>query len=133
MDKFELSAKVSKVDDSLGIVFGWAIVCTEKGAPYVDLQDDNISEASMLKAAAKFAAGARVAKEMHAGGPVGTILFVYPLTAEIAKAHGIQTERTGMLIGMQPDSPEVLAKFKSGEYTGFSIGGTGRRRRVEAA
>jgi len=43
---------------------------------------------------------------------------------------GVQTERTGMLIGMRPNA-EVMAKFKSGEYRGFSVGGHGRRRRVE--
>lgn len=129
-DQFQITAEVRKVDAEHGVVFGWAIVCTEDGEPYVDLQDDHISDASMLKGAVGFADGARVAKEMHAGNPIGTVLFVWPMTADIAKAIGVQTARTGMLIGMRPNA-EVLEKFKSGEYRGFSIGGRGRRRRVE--
>jgi hypothetical protein len=129
---FELTCEVAKVDDSIGVVFGWGIVCTEGGEPYVDLQDDHIEEATMLKAAAAFAHGERVAKEMHRGAPAGTVLFVWPMTADIAKAVGVQSRRTGMLVGMRPE-PSMLAKFRSGELRGFSIGGRGRRRRVEPA
>lgn len=129
-DQFQVSAKVCKVDAELGLVFGWALVCTEGGKPYVDLQNDYVPETTMLKAAAGFAAGARVAKDMHEGSQTGTIDFIFPLTADIAKALGLQSERTGMLIGMRP-GPEALAKFQSGEYTGFSIGGTGRRKEIE--
>jgi hypothetical protein len=59
---------------------------------------------------------------MHKGDPIGTMVFAFPLTTDIAKAFDITTPRTGLMIGMKP-SAEVLAKFKSGEYTGFSIGG----------
>ena len=128
--QFEISAKVCKVDADLGIVFGWALVCTEDGKPYVDLQDDYVPEATMLKAAAGFAAGARVAKDRHEGAPTGSIDFIFPLTADITKALGLQSNRTGLLIGMRP-GPESLAKFQSGEYTGFSIGGSGRRKDIE--
>lgn len=129
---FEIACEVLKVDEQLGLVFGWALVCTEDGQPYVDLQDDHVPEATMLRAAAGFADGARVAKEMHSGGQAGTVPFVFPMTADIAKALGLQTRRTGMIVGMRP-GPEMLAKFRSGEYRGFSIGGRGRRRRVEPA
>ena len=129
-EQFQVTAEVRKVDEQLGVVFGWGLVCTESGEPYVDLQDDHIPESTMLKAAVGFADGARVAKEMHGGPQIGTVVFVWPMTADIAKAIGVQTERTGMLIGMRPNA-EVMAKFKSGEYRGFSIGGRGKRRRVE--
>jgi hypothetical protein len=29
----------------------------------------------------------------------------------------------GWMVAVRPDSPEILRKFKSGEWTGFSIGG----------
>ena len=112
-------------------MFGWAIVCEEDGRPYVDLQEDHVGHATMLKAATAFADGARIAKDMHEGGPAGTVLFVWPLTPEIAKSFDIVTKRTGLMVGMRPTT-EVLAKFRSGEYTGFSIGGRGKRRRVTA-
>ena len=44
------------------------------------------------------------------------------LSREIAKALDITTKRTGLLVGLRPDAA-MLAKFKSGELSGFSIGG----------
>lgn len=119
---FEINCEVAKVDAELGVVFGWAIVSMEDGQPYVDLQNDHIPENAMLKATMNFAKGARVAKEMHVGGGRGTVLFLLPLTSDVAKSLELQTRRTGLIVGMAPD-PEMLEKFRSGELRGFSIGG----------
>jgi hypothetical protein len=119
VDKF---ATVLKVDDSLGLVFGWAIVCKMDGEPYVDLQNDIIPEDSMLSASMDFMQNSRVSKEMHRGDQTGTVVFAFPLTEDIAKSFGIETKKTGLMIAVRP-SADVLAKFKSGEYKGFSIGG----------
>jgi hypothetical protein len=121
--------KVSKVSDDLGIVFGFGIVCherNEKGAlvPYFDLQDEHIPERVMLKATAGFAAKGAPMDAMHDEVKVGQVLFSFPLTRDIAKSMGIQkADQFGWMVGVKPDSPEILAKFKSGEWTGFSIGG----------
>lgn len=115
-------ANVCKVDAKHGIVFGWAIVCKQDGADYFDLQDEHVPEDVMLEAAADFSKGARDAKAMHEGRAQGQVLFAFPMTADVAKALGIETSKTGLLIGMKPNA-EVLAKFQSGEYSGFSIGG----------
>lgn len=115
-------AQVVKVDAELGLVFGFAIVSTLCGEPYYDVQGDHIPDEAMLKAAADFMEHARVAKEMHKGDQKGTVVFAFPLTSDIAKSLDIQTEKTGLLIGMKP-TPEVLEKFRDGSYTGFSIGG----------
>lgn len=120
---FQVAADVIKVDASLGLVFGWAIVCKVDGEDYFDLQGDNIPEESMLEAAADFMANSRVAKEMHAGDEQGTVVFAFPLTTDVAKAFGITTKKTGLLIGMKPNST-MLQKFVSGELKGFSIGGS---------
>jgi hypothetical protein len=77
----------------------------------------------MLGAAVDFMQNSRVAKEMHAGDSKGSVLFAFPLTTEIAKSFGIETSTTGLMIAMKPDNADMLAKFKSGELTGFSIGG----------
>lgn len=135
MEKFTSFAKVASVSDELGLVFGWAIVCTEKGEPYYDLNIDthgehagkrvpeHIPEATMLKAAADFAATPdRPGNEMHDGPETGSYVFVWPMTADIAKAMGVTTEKTGLMIAYKP-APEVLAKFKDGTYKGFSIEG----------
>jgi len=117
------TSTILKVDESLGLVFGFAIVCKEDGESYFDLQGDHIPEGVMLKGSLDFAKNSRVAKEMHKGEQIGDITFMFPLTTEIAASLGIVTKHTGLLIAMQPDSTEVLRKFKDGEYTGFSIGG----------
>ena len=121
----ELQAtNILKVDKGLGLVFGFAMICKEDGQPHFDLQGDHIPEGVMLKSAMDFAKSARVAKEMHAGDPIGSIIHTFPLTTDIAKSLDISTKHTGLLIAMQPDDPNVLSKFANGEYTGFSIGGT---------
>jgi hypothetical protein len=116
-------AEVLKVDESLGLVLGWAIICKKDGCDYFDLQEDCIPEASMLSAAVDFMQNSRVAKEMHAGEAAGSVVFAFPLTEDIAKAFGIDTKTTGLMIAMKPDSDAMLAKFRNGELTGFSIGG----------
>lgn len=120
--KFDTEATVFKVDDSLGLVFGWAIVCNKNGEPYFDSQSDHIPEDSMLHAAADFMKNSRVAKDMHQGDEIGLVVFAWPMTADIAKAMGMQTDTTGLMIAMLPP-PDILQKFKDGDYTGFSIGG----------
>lgn len=119
---FQIVGEVTKVDTDLGIVFGWAIVCTENGRPYFDTQGDNIPDESMLKEASDFMEHLRVAKEMHVGGQRGEIIHSLPLTPELAAAFGITTKRTGWIIGMKPDA-DMLERFRSGELRGFSIGG----------
>lgn len=116
-------ASVIKVDESLGLVFGWAMICKEGGEEYFDVQDDHIPEDAMLKASTDFMLSRRVAKEMHFGDETGTIVFAFPVTEDVAKAMDITTKRSGLMIAMKPSSEALLEKFRSGEYTGFSIGG----------
>lgn len=114
---------VSKVDEELGVVFGYAIVCKQRGEEYYDIQGDHIPEESMLKAAFDFMSGNRVAKDMHEGKQTGQVLFGMPITQEIAESLRIDVNQTGLIVGMKPSSNELLEKYKTGEYTGFSIGG----------
>ncbi|WP_407146258.1 XkdF-like putative serine protease domain-containing protein [Bradyrhizobium sp. ORS 86] len=120
--KFD-KAQVVKVDNELGLVFGFAIVCKKDGENYFDLQGDHITETAMLKATTDFMLNSRISKEMHEGDADGSIVFAFPLTSDIAKALKIETEQTGLLVAMKP-SKDVLAKYKDGTYTGFSIGGS---------
>jgi len=115
--------KVSGVDQGLGLVFGWGIVCTKNGVVYKDTQGNDIPEDSMVHATTDFMKNSRAAGEMHERiQKGGAIVHSFPLTADIAKAMGITCDQTGWMIAMAPE-PAVLAKFASGEYTGFSIGG----------
>lgn len=126
-------ATVAKVDEGLGLVFGWAIVCTEKGEPYYDLQGDFIPEDVMLEGVSDFMKSARASKDMHKGSQVGVIVHSMPLTKDIAEAFGVQTEKTGWMVAMQPDSAAMLKQFRDGERTGFSIGGFSAYELEEAA
>lgn len=122
-DAKKFYAKSMGVDDDLGLVFGWGIVSKKDGQDYFDLQGDHITEKAMLEASADFMQHSRVAKEMHEGDAAGSVVFAFPLTTDIAKAMGVESGQTGLMIAMKPSDPAVVAKFKSGEYTGFSIGG----------
>ena len=127
---FQTEVEFLKVEESLGLIMGWAIICKENGEPYFDLQGDHIPEEAMLKAAANFMQNSRIAAEMHARNPdksvtkSGVTVFAWPMTTEIAKAMGIDSPRTGLLVAVKPDNAEALEKARSGQYTGFSIGGS---------
>ena len=119
LESMDIRIPVQKTDSELGLVFGWGSVADVDGELYTDTQGDQIVEKALVEAAADFGTG--TALDSHAGDPVGQVT-VFPLTADIAKSLGISTEKTGLLAMMKP-SPDVFAKFQSGEYTGFSIGG----------
>jgi hypothetical protein len=128
----ELRAEVAKVSEELGLVFGWAFASSLDGGatPYHDLQGDAIDE-DFVAVAAKFMEGGAATDVQHDGEQDGRVVFAMPLTKEIASALGIESKTLGLAVAIKP-SPEVFAKFKSGELKGFSIAGTGERMRKAA-
>ena len=122
--------RIAKVDDAARIVYGYAIISEIDGEPYYDSQGDFIPEDVMYKAANDFMAGARNGKIMHQGDAVGQVIHSFPLTNDIAKAFGMDAVKTGWIIGMHIGDVDLLEKFKSGELSGFSIGGRGHREAV---
>lgn len=119
--EFRKDGGLKTVDAKHNLVFGYALVDKKNGKDVYDLHGDNITEDAMIVAAEDFAMNSRMAKEMHRGDAVGAVPFVMPITKEL-RDFIKDNDQTGLLIGMKlPD--EVLAKFESGEYTGFSIGG----------
>lgn len=117
--------KLTKVDDSLGLVFGWAIVSKIGGQEYFDTQGHHIPEVVMLKAASEYMQNGAIAKEMHVGDEKGKVVFAFPMTADVAEAMGVRCDQTGLMIAMKPDNKAMLQKFRDGTYSGFSIGGSG--------
>lgn len=113
----------AKVDDEKGIIFGYAIVCKIDGVEYFDRQDDHVPEDAMLDATVDFMKSSREARTMHTEERTGTVLFAFPMTQDIADALEIDVKKTGLLIGMKPDDPELIEAAKRGEFRGFSIGG----------
>lgn len=135
--QFSSQATFLKVEETLGLIIGFACICEVDGEPYYDTGEtvdgvrfrDHIPPEAMLKAAAEFMKNSRMAGVMHErdgdGQPVsaGNVLFAFPMTAEIAASLDMTTKRTGLLVGLVPDDPEALDKAREGLYRGFSIGG----------
>lgn len=125
----KLDVAVAKADESLGVVFGYALICkefdeiSEGFEDYVDLQNDIVEEDAMLQCAFEFMQGDRVAKVQHKGDQQGTVVFALPVTEEIAKSLDIDVTKTGLIIGVKFDDDAVLKAFADGTLTGFSIGG----------
>lgn len=132
---------VLSVDEGHGIVVGYAIVTKVRDdagvlQDYFDLNVDvdgihkgeavpeNITDEAVLEAYidVRKAAQPLPGNDMHAGPDTGVYYDLFPMTEEIAKSLDIVVKRTGMLCVYKPE-PDVLAKFKDGTYTGFSIEG----------
>lgn len=131
---------VISVDEEHGLVCGWGIVCktlnaTGEWEDYFDLNVDqegvhkgkrvpeNITESAVFAGLIEIAkAGTLPGNEEHDGPDTGVYAGLFAMTEEIAKSMGMTTTKTGLMVQYHP-TPEVLAKFKDGTYTGFSIEG----------
>ena len=105
------------------MVYGWASVVTEKGEPVVDRQGDIVEPETLVNAVNKFMEHVRIGKQMHKGGQIGTVVHSMPVTDEIGKSLGIQSDREGWIVAFKVYDDEVWNKVKSGELAAFSIGG----------
>jgi hypothetical protein len=123
----------SKVDADKQQVFGWASVVELNGEPIVDLQGDYISPDEMEKSAYEYVIKSRKGGDMHLRdewNPVqkSEMIESFIVTPEKKAAMGIpDSVPTGWWVGFQVRDPQVWAKVKSGERTGFSIHGRGHR------
>lgn len=126
-DNVITTSNIAKVDESLGLVFGYAMVSKIDGKPHFDLHGHHIPDETILKSLFKFSEKP-VAKEMHSGEQIGEFVFMFPLTEEIAKSLDITAKQYGALVAMRPHNQDVVQKFVNGEYKGFSIGGTAKMR-----
>lgn len=121
MARFSKSDSFFKVDGK--IAYGWAIVSTIDGKPYFDLHGDHIPDDAMTDAAEDFMKNFRVGKDQHDGDQCGHIVFAFPVTKANKPAVDIDSNKTGLLIGYQFNDAAMLEMIKSGQRTGFSIGG----------
>jgi len=137
-EAYTLSGPLAKVHPAasrdLGLVFGWGMVCNVRGQDgvmrkYFDLQRHHIPDEAMLRNGLEFASGLRVSGEMHLTDQDGESVekgfypYLFPMTEQIAKGYGMTITQSGLMVCSKP-TPDVLERFDSGEYTGFSIGGT---------
>lgn len=132
MDRFS-EQKILKVSDELGLVFGWAMIATDQTIDgddkrYFDKHGDHIPMNAQINAMCKFMMDARVGKGMHQGDDIADVLFAMPIDQDFLDGFGLQFSdiakaKEGMAIAWKPRNRADLEKFKSGEWTGFSIGG----------
>lgn len=131
-DEFTLTVKVAKdakFNESIGVVFGYALASTVNGgaSPHVDLQGDAVVGGDeLIKVALGFAEAGAHSDVMHDCVKDGWVPFVMPLNAETKKAFGLAGDVEGIAIGMQPSAP-TYKRFVSGELAAFSIYGIGER------
>lgn len=125
------SVSIVKTDEDQRMVYGWASVISEAGVPHVDTQGDVIHADDLVKATTDFMADARMAKSMHAGEGIGEVLHSFPLTADLAKALGVECPNEGWIVGVKVHDDGVWALVKSGELKAFSIGGNAHREEIE--
>lgn len=118
---------ILKIDEEQRMAYGWASVITENGEAVVDTQGDIIEADELVKATTNFMMDARMAKMMHSGDGIGEVVHSFPLTAELAKALGIDCTKEGWIVGVKVHDDEVWKACKDGKLKAFSIGGTGVR------
>jgi len=123
----------SKVNSDKQQVFGWASIVEINGEPVVDLQGDYISIDEVEKSAYAYVHKSRKGGDMHlrdGDEPVhaSDMIESFVVTPEKKQALNLPDETpTGWWVGFQVNDPEVWAKVKNGERTGFSIHGRGVR------
>lgn len=129
---------ITKVADEQQIVLGWANVSmTEDGIPIEDYQHDMIEPEELERAAYEYVLKFRDTGEGHnpklrkKGKLVESVVF----TKEKLEVMGIPegTIPLGWWIGFKIEDKSTWDKVKKGEYTMFSIEGTGERESIEKA
>jgi cation transport regulator ChaB len=123
LTKVSVEGQIVKQLDEERLAFGWAYVSTVKGEISLDHSEEFIRPDQIAKAATNFMLSMRTAKAMHTGGKIGEVVHSMPLTNEIAKALGIQSDREGWLVAIKVYDDQVWQDVKSGKLAAFSIGG----------
>jgi hypothetical protein len=130
--RFAVNFQFEKADNTGRFVRGWASVIEKDGKLVEDHQGDVIDMTELRKAAHRFVSNARVAKAMHKGQQVGDVVESVLIDDEFAKAVGMTDTRRGWWIGMEVLDEGIRKRVRSGELRAFSIGGKGRRTKMEA-
>jgi cation transport regulator ChaB len=123
LTKVAVEGQIVKQLDEERLAFGWAYVSTVNGQISLDHSEEFIRPDQIAKAATNFMLSMRTAKAMHSGGKIGEVVHSMPLTNEIAKALGIQSDREGWLVAIKVYDDQVWQDVKSGKLAAFSIGG----------
>lgn len=124
---WSLPIDITKTDDEMRVVYGWASMAKEGDTHVMDLQGDKIDVSDLVKAAHDYVTSSRDAGDLHETFGIGKVVESIVLTLEVQKALGIDLGKVGWFIGMKVDDDNVWKRVKSGELKAFSIGGKGQR------
>ena len=119
----QIEGQILKRNDEERLAFGWAYVSTVNGEISLDHSGEFIRPELLAKAATNFMLSMRTAKRMHSGESIGEVIHSMPLTNDVAKALGIQSDREGWIIAIKVHDEQVWQDVKSGKLAAFSIGG----------
>jgi len=125
--QYSSSVKIIKMDEEQRVVWGWASVATEDGKPVFDVHGDHIPMSELTKASIDFMENVRVGKSLHEGEQVSVVIGCLPLSQELAKALGIESNREGLIMGFRVHDDQTWELIKSGDLPALSIGGSGRK------
>lgn len=132
--------QIAKIDEEKGLVFGWANANAEWTGEELCLVEDEqgsmIEDQDLEQAAYTFTREGYGLDERHdwerCGYLVESMMVTNEKLAAMFPGQPLPVGKRGWWIGMKPD-PAIFAKFKSGEYKGFSIGGVATVEPAEAA
>lgn len=132
-DELSATCRIVKIDETLGLLIGFANASSVGGEGYTDLQGDVTSEDELVKVCLEYAEAGAPVDEMHDEQQVdgAKTVFLFPLTADLAKSLDLgDVNKTGILFGVKVP-PNVIERARKGEINGFSIGGMGTREPLE--
>jgi hypothetical protein len=134
MQMIEARFEVSKSDDAMQMIFGWASVAvTKDGETVVDSQGDEILPTDLENAAYEFVLNFRETDEMHTEEVRGHLVESFVVTTEKLEAMGLAPDALpiGWWTGFYIPDKETYETARD-RYPMFSIAGVGVREEVSA-
>jgi len=119
--RFELGCEVAKADEDKRLVYG---IVLEPNT--IDLQGDTLTSETIEQAAHDFLARSRTVGDMHTREADAEVVESW-IAPEPGSMGGQTYEAGTWLMAVKVHSDALWAMVKSGDYSGFSIGGYGTR------
>lgn len=146
---FEIVGDITKLDKERQLAFGWFSIVQVGDRTLTDTQGDRIDSDTLEQSAYDFVLNARTGGEMHqddeATGEirgVGRLVESVVFTVEKQRAMVASLKEQGIDAvmdlgcvawwgGFKVDSPETWLKVTTGSLRAWSIGGRGKRAKIE--
>ena len=115
---------IFKADDEKRIVYGVVLEPDTR-----DLQGDVLGIDTIEEAAHKYLIASRLVGDSHSRSAAAEVVESYLAPADI-QLGGQSISKGTWIMGVHITDEEMWRAVKAGEYTGFSIGGTGERKQL---